>query len=218
MCKSYVAYYRCSTDKQGVSALGLDAQQHSVETFIRSKGDDAKLLSFYLEIESGKKDDRPQLAAALAYAKCKKATLIIAKLDRLGRRASFLLNLRDAGVDFEALDCPTMNTLTLGMMAVFAQHERELISSRTKAALQQAKARGVKLGNPQGAAAFGDRRGLNNTTTAARAARTDKAQEKVELIRQLRSEGLSVADIALRTGFNVKLIYRALARIVWGKP
>jgi DNA invertase Pin-like site-specific DNA recombinase len=217
MCKLYVAYYRCSTDKQGVSALGLDAQTQAVETLIRSKGDDARLLASFTEVESGKKDDRPQLAAALAYAKCKKAVLIIAKLDRLGRRASFLLNLRDAGVEFEALDCPTMNTLTLGMMAVFAQHERELISTRTKAALEIAKQRGVKLGNPLGAKAFGERRGLNNTTTAARAARTDAAQEKIEIVKALRAEGLSVADIAVKTGFNVKLIYRALARIVW-KP
>jgi DNA invertase Pin-like site-specific DNA recombinase len=211
MCKSYVAYYRCSTDKQGESGLGLEAQQNAVETFIRSKGDDARLLSSFTEVESGKKDDRPQLAMALAYAKSKKACLIIAKLDRLSRKAAFLLNLRDSGVDFEALDCPQMNTLTLGMMAVFAQHEREQTSQRTKVALQAAKARGVKLGNPQGAAAFGDKRGLNNTTVAAREARTEKAQEKVEVIRQLHADdGLSVKEIASRTGFNVRLIYRAL--------
>jgi DNA invertase Pin-like site-specific DNA recombinase len=133
------------------------------------------------------------------------------------------MNLRDAGVDFEALDCPTMNTLTLGMMAVFAQHEREQTSQRTKAALQAVKPRiavnGQKkhpevkrLGNPRGAAAFGVSRGLNNTTVAAREARTANAQEKIEAIRQLRAEGLSVDEIASRTGLHVRLVYRALAK------
>jgi DNA invertase Pin-like site-specific DNA recombinase len=210
MCKSYVSYYRVSTDAQGQSGLGLESQQHAVEAFISSKGEDARLLASFIEVESGKRDERPQLAAALAYAKCKKATLIIAKLDRLSRKAAFLLNLRDSGVDFEALDCPQMNTLTLGVMAVFAQHEREVISARTKAALQAAKARGVKLGNPQGAKAFGDKRGMNSTTDAARAARTETAQEKIEAIRQLKAEGLSVKEIASRTGLHVRLIYRAL--------
>jgi DNA invertase Pin-like site-specific DNA recombinase len=210
MCKLYVSYYRVSTDAQGQSGLSLESQQSAVDTFIASKGQDARLLASYIEIESGKKDNRPELAKALAYAKCKKATLIIAKLDRLSLKAAFLLNLRDSGVDFEALDCPQMNTLTLGVMAVFAQHEREVISARTKAALAAAKARGVKLGGPLGAAAFGDKRGLNATTVAARAARTDKAQEKIEAIRQLHVDGLSVREIASQTGFNVRLIYRAL--------
>jgi DNA invertase Pin-like site-specific DNA recombinase len=221
MCKSYVSYYRCSTDKQGQSGLGLDAQQHAVEMFIASKGEDARLLASFTEVESGKKDDRPQLAAALAYAKCKKATLIIAKLDRLGRRAAFLMNLRDAGVDFEALDCPTMNTLTLGMMAVFAQHEREQTSQRTKAALAAAKPRVAvngqkkhpevkRLGNPMGSKAFGDRRGVNAAPVAANEVRKAMAQEKIEAIRQLHVDGLSVKEIASRTGLNVRLIYRAL--------
>jgi DNA invertase Pin-like site-specific DNA recombinase len=218
MCKLYVSYYRVSTQAQGQSGLGLDAQQSAVERFIASKGEDARLLASYTEVESGKKDNRPELAKALAFAKCKKATLIIAKLDRLGRRASFLMNLRDAGVDFEALDCPTMNTLTLGMMAVFAQHEREQISARTKAGLAVAKARGVKLGNPKGIAAFGSKRGLNASTTAARAARTETAQEKIDTIRELKASGLSVKEIAARTGFGMRLIYRALLKIDWSKP
>jgi DNA invertase Pin-like site-specific DNA recombinase len=210
MCKNYVSYYRVSTDAQGQSGLGLESQQSAVEAFITSKGNDARLLASFIEVESGKRDDRPQLAAALAYAKCKKATLIIAKLDRLSRKAAFLLNLRDSGCDFEALDCPQMNTLTLGVMAVFAQHEREVISARTKAALQAAKARGVKLGGPLGAKAFGDKRGLNATTDAARAAKTEKAQGKIEVIKQMRADGLSVKEIVKRTGFNVRLVYRAL--------
>jgi DNA invertase Pin-like site-specific DNA recombinase len=164
MCKSYVSYFRVSTERQGQSGLGLEAQQNAVDMFIRSKGEDARLLASYVEVESGKKDNRPELAKALAFAKAKKATLIIAKLDRLSRKAAFLLNLRDSGVDFEALDCPQMNTLTLGVMAVFAQFEREQISARTKTALAAAKARGVKLGGPLGTAAFGVKRGLNATT------------------------------------------------------
>ena len=201
-----------STDRQGQSGLGLEAQQSSVERFIASKGEDARLLASFIEVESGKKDNRPELLKALELAKSRKATLIIAKLDRLSRKAAFLLNLRDSGCDFEALDCPQMNTLTLGVMAVFAQHEREVISARTKAALQAAKARGVKLGGPLGAAAFGDKRGLNKTTVAANEARKGQAQEKVELIKQFHADGLSVKEISKQTGFNVRLVYRALIK------
>ena len=212
MCKSYVAYYRVSTDKQGQSGLGLEAQQNAVDMFIKSKGEDARLLASFIEVESGKRDNRLELAKALELAKSRKATLIIAKLDRLSRKAAFLLNLKDAGVDFHALDCPEMNTLTLCVMAGFAQHEREVISARTKSALAAARDRGVKLGNPQGAAAFGDRQGLNKTTVAANEARKGQAQEKIELIKQFHADGLSVKEIVKRTGLNIRLVYRALIK------
>lgn len=100
-------------------------------------------------MESGKKNNRPQLLAAIEYARKVKATLIIAKLDRLSRNASFIFTLRDSGVDFVCADMPDANTLTIGIFAVLAQHERELISSRTKAALQMKKKQGVKLGKPE---------------------------------------------------------------------
>jgi DNA invertase Pin-like site-specific DNA recombinase len=138
----FVAYYRVSTDKQGQSGLGLEAQQAAVKQYA-----DAIIHSF-TEIESGKHDDRPQLQAAIAMCKRTGAALLIAKIDRLSRQAAFLLTLRDSGVQIVAADMPHAGTLEFGIRAVVAQHEREEISRRTKAALQAAKARGVKLGCP----------------------------------------------------------------------
>lgn len=137
MDKKYVAYYRVSTAKQGASGLGLEAQQYAVTSFLK----DGQIAGEYVEVESGKKNNRPQLLAAIDQARKMKATLIIAKLDRLSRNASFIFTLRDSGVDFVCADMPDANTLTIGIFAVLAQHERELISSRTKAALHQIKER-----------------------------------------------------------------------------
>jgi DNA invertase Pin-like site-specific DNA recombinase len=135
--KKYVAYYRVSTAKQGASGLGLEAQQYAVAAFLK----DGKIAGEYIEVESGKKNNRPQLVAAIEQARKLKATLVIAKLDRLSRNASFIFTLKDSGVDFVCADMPDANTLTIGIFAVLAQHERELISSRTKAALHQIKER-----------------------------------------------------------------------------
>ena len=143
---AYTPYYRVSTQKQGVSGLGLEAQQAAVRLFVQ---DPAQLLTEYVEIESGKRNRRPQLLAAMAEARRVGSTLLIAKLDRLSRNASFILALRDSGVDFVCCDMPDANTLTVGLFAVLAQHERETISKRTKDALAAKKARGAKLGNPQ---------------------------------------------------------------------
>jgi DNA invertase Pin-like site-specific DNA recombinase len=143
--KKYVAYYRVSTAKQGISGLGLEAQSAAVAAFLKG----APLLGEYVEVESGKKNQRPKLAAAIATAKAAGATLVIAKLDRLSRNAGFIFALRDSGVDFVCCDIPDANTLTVGIFAVIAQHERETISKRTKDALQAKKAKGEKLGTPQ---------------------------------------------------------------------
>lgn len=141
----FVAYYRVSTDKQGKSGLGLEAQQHAVEDYL--DGGDWKIVRSFTETESGKRDDnRPQLAAAFKACRIHGAKLIIAKLDRLSRDAHFLLGLQKAGVEFVCVDDPHMTPLTLGIRAVIAQHERELISKRTKEALEAAKRRGVQLG------------------------------------------------------------------------
>ena len=137
MEKKYVAYYRVSTAKQGASGLGLEAQQYAVATFLKG----GTIAGEYVEVESGKKNNRPQLLAAIAHARKLKATLVIAKLDRLSRNAAFIFTLKDSGVDFVCADMPDANTLTIGIFAVLAQHERELISSRTKAALHQIKER-----------------------------------------------------------------------------
>ena len=148
----FVAYERVSTARQGRSGLGLEAQRKAIDDFAASKG--ADVLARFTEVESGRKNERPELAKALTLAKLTGATLVIAKLDRLSRNAAFLLTLRDSGVRFLACDMPEANDLTVGIMALVAQQEREAISRRTKEALAAAKARGVKLGNPNGAEAL----------------------------------------------------------------
>ncbi|WP_272010956.1 recombinase family protein [Roseovarius sp. ZX-A-9] len=148
----FVAYERVSTARQGRSGLGLDAQRRAIDDFAASRS--ADVIGRFTEVESGSKDARPELAQALHLAKLTGATLVIAKLDRLSRNAVFLLTLRDSGVRFLAVDMPEANDLTVGIMALVAQQEREAISRRTKEALAAAKARGVKLGNPNGAAAL----------------------------------------------------------------
>ncbi len=147
-----VAYERVSTARQGASGLGLEAQRKTIEDFAASRG--AEVFARFTEVESGKRADRPELAKALHLAKVTGATLVIAKLDRLSRNAAFLLALRDSGVQFVAVDMREANDLTVGIMALVAQSEREAISRRTKEALAVVKARGVKLGNPNGAAAL----------------------------------------------------------------
>jgi DNA invertase Pin-like site-specific DNA recombinase len=149
--KRFVAYYRVSTAKQGASGLGLEAQRRAVTDFL-SRFPDAKLLGERVEIESGKNNQRPKLKEAMDLADLTGATLIIAKLDRLSRNAHFLTGLAERGIKFVACDMPDANDFTVTIMAALAQQERKMISDRTKAALQAAKARGVKLGNPQGAA------------------------------------------------------------------
>src|SRR6266566_9817559 len=144
MSRQFVAYYRVSTDRQGRSGLGLDAQREAVFRHLASHA--GKLIGEFCEVESGRRSDRPQLAAAIAAAKKAKATLIIAKLDRLARNVHFVSGLMESGIDFVAADNPHANRLMVHMLAAFAEHEREQISQRTKAALQAAKARGVRLG------------------------------------------------------------------------
>src|SRR6476619_2111201 len=159
-----VAYYRVSTAAQGRSGLGLEAQRSTVQAYCR--GRECNMLAEFTEVESGKRNDRPELAKALHYAKVTGATLVIAKLDRLSRNAAFLLQLQDSGVKFVAADMPEACHLTVGILALVAQQEREAISARTKAALKAAKDRGRKLGNPNGAAAL-RRAGKGNDAAVA---------------------------------------------------
>ncbi len=136
MCRNFVSYLRVSTAKQGASGLGIEAQQAAVSAFIAGKAADAKLLASYVEVESGRRDDRPELAKAMEHARLTGATLLIAKLDRLSRDAHFLIGLQKAGVAFVACDMPDANALTVGVMALVAQQEREAISRRAREALK----------------------------------------------------------------------------------
>lgn len=140
----FVSYVRVSTQRQGASGLGLGAQRKAVADYLRDQS--GQLVDEFTEIESGKRNDRPQLAAALATCRRHKAVLVIAKLDRLARNVAFVANLMESSVEFVAVDMPMANRLTIHILAAVAEHEREAISARTRAALATAKARGRSLG------------------------------------------------------------------------
>ena len=193
MCTKFVTYYRVSTERQGRSGLGLEAQREAVDGFLRSQGINAKLLAEYTEVESGKDSDRPQLLRAIEHTKLTGATLLIAKLDRLSRDAHFLLGLEKAGVEFVAADMPGANRLTVGIMAMVAEEERRMISARTKAALVAAKARGTKLGNPKGAAHLRGR-GNAEAVEAVRRGAEERAKALRGTLEALRTEGIVSAQ------------------------
>lgn len=183
-----VSYCRVSTDQQGRSGLGLEAQKAAIETYATANA--AHIVGEFIEIESGRKNDRPQLQAALKLARVTGARLVIAKLDRLSRNAAFLLNLQEFGVDFVACDNPTATPLTIGILALVATEEVRAISSRTKASLAAAKARGVKLGNPNGAAALRRAGRGNNASCEAQKAKADAfAADLSETLADVRAAG-----------------------------
>ncbi len=140
-----IAYYRVSTKKQGASGLGLEGQKATVSDFANRNG--ATVVYAYTEVESGKRKDRPELAKAIAHARRNKATLVVAKLDRLARNVAFLSALMESGADFVCCDNPHANRLTIHILAAVAEDEAKRISERTKAALAAAKARGTLLGS-----------------------------------------------------------------------
>lgn len=131
--KKYVAYYRVSTKRQGASGLGLQAQQDTIKSCLA----DGQLIAEFIELESGKHDQRNELEMAIDLCRSEAAELIIAKLDRLSRNVSFIFKLKESGIPFKACDLPHFNTLTLGVFASFAQYEREQISERTRNALKK---------------------------------------------------------------------------------
>jgi DNA invertase Pin-like site-specific DNA recombinase len=188
----FVSYYRVSTQKQGRSGLGLEAQQATVRQHLATVGG-VELASF-VEVESGKNAvNRPKLQAALIRCKQTRATLLVAKLDRLSRNAAFLMNLRDSEVKFQALDIPEANTLTLGVMAVLAQHEREIISKRTKEALAARRARGLPLGTPRDLSAYARR-----ASALGRDANRAKALARAKEIAPMIAEAIAGGHTSLR--------------------
>lgn len=185
-----VSYLRVSTQKQGHSGLGLAAQRKAIDAFVAQRR--GRVLESFTEVESGKHSDRPQLTRAVHLAKVTGATLVIAKLDRLSRNAAFLLTLRDSGVKFVAADMPDANELTVGIMALVAQQEREAISRRTREALQAARARGQRLGNPNGAAALRRAQKGNQASLRAICANADRhALNLKPVLDSLADEGIT---------------------------
>jgi DNA invertase Pin-like site-specific DNA recombinase len=213
----FVAYFRVSTQKQGHSGLGLAAQRKAVADYLQvCRG---AQIADYQDVESGKNDDRPALLKALQHCRMAKATLVIAKLDRLSRDAHFISTLLKSGVDFRATDMPEADAFMIRIRAAVYQEERELISKRTKAALAAAKARGVKLGNPKNLRnqAAGSVRGNARKIELADAfassaiswvddARAAGAQSLRQIARHLNEKGARTSRGCLWTAVQVKAV------------
>lgn len=199
--KRYLAYYRVSTQKQGKSGLGLEAQKSAVEGFV--KGEQGTILKAYTEVETGKSATRPQLTQAIAHARMAKATLLIAKMDRLARNVAFLSSLMESGVDFKAVDNPCADKFTVHILACVAEKEARDISARTIAALNAYKARGGLLGSSRPEC----KNNLNEVAAdkgrkLAAVARHEKAQrayaDLLPTMQAMRSEGLTYRAIAAK--------------------
>jgi DNA invertase Pin-like site-specific DNA recombinase len=199
-----IAYYRVSTKRQGDSGLGLEGQKSAVEAFATQTG--ARILASYQEVESGKLAERPELAKALAHARRSKATLVVAKLDRLARNVAFLSALMRSRVDFLCCDNPHANKLTIHILAAVAEDEAERISARTKAALAAAKARGVKLGSArpdhwkgrEKARLAGLARGRVVAAKVVSVAATEAYEDLTPMMKECRGNGMALQAIADR--------------------
>ncbi len=183
----FLTYLRVSTDKQGITGLGMQAQRDAVARYVHGRGN---IVGEFVEVESGRKMNRPQLRAALEECRKLRAVLLIARLDRLARNVAFIANLMNSDVEFVAVDMPQANRLTIHILAAVAEHEREMISQRTKAALAAAKMRGVRIGNPR----------CREALLLARAALPypQPSQDLLDLIYGWRVHGESLRSIALR--------------------
>jgi DNA invertase Pin-like site-specific DNA recombinase len=198
----FVVYYRASAEWQSRSGLELKAQQDAVRSHLNSG--ECKIVAEFTEVESGKRKDRPKLAEALAACRVHGAKLIIAKLDRLARNVAFVSALMEAGVEFEALDFPQANRLSIHILAAIAKHEAKVISERTKAALAAAKRRGVKLGGFRGAKITAKARRAGIKTIQARA--DARAADLAPIIRELLATRITslrrIADELNRRGIR----------------
>ncbi len=199
-----IGYLRVSTQKQGASGLGLEAQQVAIETFCAARG--LTLVASFTEVESGKNDDRPELARAIAKTRKAQGILVIAKLDRLARDVHFISGLMKTDVPFAACDAADDEPFILHLKASFAEEEARKISQRTKAALTAAKARGVKLGNPQNATAKGRAKGARTMQERAEKANATILPQVLEL----KAQGLSIRAIAKRTDLSPMTVSRLL--------
>ena len=192
----FVSYYRVSTDKQGLHGNGIEAQKQIVGRYLAVV--DCELVGSFEEVGSGDEDMRPQLQAAIQLAKAEKASLIVAKLDRLSRNPAFLLQLQQDGLEFVACDLPSTEKLSVGMIALLAQRERDLISERTKAGLAVARSRGVVLGNPDPAKA------LTKARRAIQRRKVEFAGAVLKSIREIQSTGIAslnrIADCLNKRG------------------
>jgi len=180
----FVTYLRVSTTQQGVSGLGLEAQRAAVQAHLN--GGDWKIVAEVVEVESGRKNDRPALAKALRLCRLHGATLLVAKLDRLSRNVAFIANLMEAKVRFTAADMPEADETHLHMMAVFAQHEARCISTRTKAALGAKKARGSVLGGRRVSA-----EGRKASLEARRAKAAERRADLLPMLEDIRQSGIT---------------------------
>lgn len=202
MMKRIVAHYRVSTKKQGISGLGLEGQKAAVGELSNRRG--ATLLAEYTEIQSGRRKDRPELAKALAHARRSKATLVVAKLDRLARNVAFLSALMESNADFVACDMEHANRLTIHILAAVAEAESKAISERTKTALSAAKARGTKLGSSRPGHWDGREdarlRGAKKGSAVAKRVRSEAADEAYAdlygRLKEIRDEGQTLRQIA----------------------
>jgi len=192
--RKFISYLRVSTDRQGKSGLGLEAQQESIRGYLHG----IQPLREFVEIESGRKADRPQLLAALDACQSMGATLVIAKLDRLARNVAFISNLMESGVDFVACDFPQANRLTIHILAAVAEHEREMISARTREALKAAKARGVILGSPKNLTEEAAKNGRAMAAKVRKGNADAFARKRFREISSYLEQGLSLNAIARR--------------------
>lgn len=211
----FVAYLRVSTERQGRSGLGLEAQQQAVAAYAGGVG--GNVVGMFIEVESGKVNDRPELAKALTECRRRRAVLLVAKLDRLARNVAFLANLMEAGTEFVACDNPTASKFTIHILAAVAEHEREMISKRTKDALAACKARGVKLGR-------------TGTADQARHAADvwsglieRRVFELLPVVREIQAAGITSANAIAKalnargvptTGGNGSWTHRSVARVL----
>lgn len=198
--KKFTGYYRVSTERQGLDGNGMTAQREVVRRFV--EGQNGILEREFSEVESGARNGRPQLASALDWCKRSKSVLVIAKLDRLGRNAEFLLSLQNSGVDFVCCDCPNADKFTVGILALVAQRERELISERTRLGLAAAKTKGVKLGTPE------PEKAVAAMVEANRTAKAEFISKIFPIIEEIRSAGVQtlqgIADCLNRRGIRTR--------------